>query len=171
MNLSVYFCDKFCVSKFFFITFVTLITFFPFSAIGQEAEGNQVNKRFDRESFLVKRSAYITAELGLTPEEAAAFIPLCEELQQKKFEVGQTCRKLTKDVRDMSKPTDSDYTKVIDECLDVNLKEAKLEQEYYEKFKEVLPPAKLYKYKQVEYKFAREFMKHSGERKVENRNK
>lgn len=171
MNLSVYFCDKFCVSKFFFITFVTLITFFPFSAIGQEAEGNQVNKRFDRESFLVKRSAYITAELGLTPEEAAAFIPLCEELQQKKFEVGQTCRKLTKDVRDMSKPTDSDYTKVIDECLDVNLKEAKLEQEYYEKFKEVLPPAKLYKYKQAEYKFAREFMKHSGERKVENRNK
>ncbi|MCC8198185.1 MAG: hypothetical protein LIP06_06305 [Tannerellaceae bacterium] len=148
-----------------------MITFFPFSAIGQEAEGNQVNKRFDRESFLVKRSAYITAELGLTPEEAAAFIPLCEELQQKKFEVGQTCRKLTKDVRDMSKPTDSDYTKVIDECLDVNLKEAKLEQEYYEKFKEVLPPAKLYKYKQAEYKFAREFMKHSGERKVENRNK
>ncbi|MCC8096777.1 MAG: hypothetical protein LIP05_16500, partial [Tannerellaceae bacterium] len=162
MNLSVYFCDKFCVSNFFFITFVTLITFFPFSAIGQEAEGNQVNKRFDRESFLVKRSAYITAELGLTPEEAAAFIPLCEELQQKKFEVGQTCRKLTKDVRDMSKPTDSDYTKVIDECLDVNLKEAKLEQEYYEKFKEVLPPAKLYKYKQAEYKFAREFMKHLG---------
>ncbi|MCD7914918.1 MAG: hypothetical protein LUG96_06425 [Tannerellaceae bacterium] len=148
-----------------------MITFFPFSAIGQEAEGNQVNKRFDREFFLVKRSAYITAELGLTPEEAAAFILLCEELQQKKFEVGQTCRKLTKDVRDMSKPTDSDYTKVIDECLDVNLKEAKLEQEYYEKFKEVLPPAKLYKYKQAEYKFAREFMKHSGERKVENRNK
>ncbi|MCD7976462.1 MAG: hypothetical protein LUG51_04650 [Tannerellaceae bacterium] len=171
MKLSVYFCNKFCVSKIFFITFVTLMILSPCLAFSQEKEGDQGNRRFDRESFLVKRSAFITAELGLTPEEAAAFIPLCEELQQKKFEVGQACRKLTKDVRDMSKPTDSDYTNVIDECLEVNLKEAKLEKEYYEKFKEVLPPAKLYKYKQAEYKFAREFMKQSGERKFENRNK
>lgn len=114
---------------------------------------------FDKEAFLAKKNAFITAEMGLTPEEAAAFIPLCNEMQDKMFEVGRECRKETRKLWHNSNATDDDYLKVIDQCVDVKIKEAQLEKEYYEKFKQILPPKKLYKYKHAEGKFAREFMR------------
>lgn len=47
---------------------------------------------------------------------------------RKKFEVGRECRKLSKEIRHKENPTDADYNKVIDECLDVEIKEAQLEK-------------------------------------------
>lgn len=152
------------MNKIFIITFALLLVLSPLGMNAQE-EGKP-DKLFDKESFLVKRSVFITAELSLTPEEAVAFMPLCEELQQKKYEAGMKCRKLSREMkskkmRSKSEPTDAEYTQVIDECLSVSMKEAMLEKEYYEKFKKILPPAKLYKYRNAEHKFAREFMKSS----------
>jgi hypothetical protein len=108
--------------------------------------------------------------MGLTPEEAAAFIPLCNELQEKMFEAGRECRKLSKDLRHNQNATDADYLKVIDECVSVDMKQAQLEKEYYEKFKKILSPKKLYKYKRAEGKFAREFMR-DGDKKEEIKKK
>ena len=128
------------------------------------AQGGKTEKHFNREAFLAKRNAYITAEVGLTPEEAEQFIPLCNELRQKLFEVGRECRKFSKKVRRSEKVSDADYTKAIDDCLDVRIKEAQIEKEYYEKFKKILSPEKLYKYRDAEFKFARNFMRNAGNR-------
>lgn len=153
--------------KIFFITFVTFSVVFSFTAYGQE--GKQRN--FDREAFQAKRNAYITAEVGLTPEEAAKFIPLCDELQQKLFEAGRECRKLSRELKLKDIPTDADYTKATDECVEVHMKEAQIEKEYYEKFKKILSPEKLYKYRRAEYKFARDFMRAPADKKEENKKK
>lgn len=51
------------------------------------------------------------------------------------------------------------------------MKEAALEKEYYEKFKKILSPEKLYKYRRAEYKFARSFMKGPDDKKDENKKK
>lgn len=168
MSLSKYFCKKTCMDKIFFITFVACSVVFSFSA---HAQGGKQHRNFDREAFLAKRSAYITAEVGLTPEEAASFIPLCNELQEKMFEAGRNCRKLSKDLKQNNNASDADYLKVIDECVSVNMKQAQLEKEYYEKFKKILSPKKLYKYRRAEGKFAREFMKGGDDKKGENRKK
>ena len=144
------------MNKIFFITFVALSVVFSFSA---RAQGGKQHRNFDRETFQAKRSAYITAEVGLTPDEAASFIPLCNELQEKMFELGRECRKLSKELKQNPEASDAEYTKTIDVCVDVNLKQAQLEKEYYNKFKEILSPKKLYKYRRAELKFAREFMK------------
>lgn len=163
MKLSKYFCRKACMNKIFFITFVAFSVVFSFCANAQE--GKQ-HKDFDREAFQAKRNAFITAEVGLTPEEAASFIPLCNELQEKMFELGRECRKLSKELRKNPETTEDVYLKAIDECVNVNLKQAQLEKEYYDKFKEILSPKKLYKYRRAELKFAREFMRtSSGDRK------
>lgn len=142
--------------KIFFITFVTFSVLLCFDA---SAQSGKEHKHFDREAFEAKRNAYITAEVGLTPEEAAQFIPLSNELRQKLFEVGRDCRRLSREVRYKENATDAEYSKVVDDCLEVNFKEAQLEKEYYEKFKKILSPEKLYKYRNAEYKFARSFMK------------
>lgn len=156
------------MNKIFFITFVTISVLFSSKVL---AQGDRQHRHFDREAFQAKRNAFITAEVGLTPEEAAAFIPLCDELQRKMFEVGHTCRKLSKEIRHKESPTESDYSKVNDECIDVKLKEATLEKEYYEKFKKILSAEKLYKYRRAEYKFARSFMKGSDNKEAENKKK
>ena len=141
---------------------------FSFSAYAQEGKQHRF---FDREAFVAKRNAYITAEVGLTPEEAAVFIPLFSELQQKMFEIGHECRKLSKELRLNKNATDADYLKAVDACVDVNIKQAQLEKEYYEKFKQILSPKKLYKYRHAESKFAREFMRGENNKRQEKKEK
>jgi hypothetical protein len=123
---------------------------------------DRADGHFNREAFLIERRAFIITELALTPQEADLFVPLLDELQQKKYDAGYKCRKLSREIKQKKNPNDADYLNTIDECLEVGIKEAKLEKEYYEKFKKILPPEKLYKYKEVEYRFAREFVKNSG---------
>lgn len=148
------------MNKIFFITFVVTTILFSSGAYAQDKKQENRNERhFDREAFQAKRNAFITAEVGLTPDEAALFIPLCDEFQQKRFEIGHDCRKLSREMRKKQNPTDAEYLKAIDECLDVNTREAELEKEYYEQFKKILSPEKLYKYRNAEYKFARQFMR------------
>ena len=148
------------MNKIFFITFVACSVVFSFSA---HAQSGKQHRNFDREAFFAKKNAFITAEMGLTPEEAASFIPLCNELRE--------CRNLSKDLKHNENATDADYLKVIDECVSVNIRQAQLEKEYYEKFKKILSPKKLYRYKRAEGKFAREFMRGGDDRKEENRKK
>lgn len=141
------------------IFFITFVAFSILSTSMMQAQEGKQQRHFDREAFQAKRNAYITAEVGLTPEEAAVFIPLCNELQQKMFEVGRECRKLSRAMKSKDNPTDADYTQVLDACVDVELKEAEVEKDYYEKFKKILSPQKIYKYRRAELKFAREFMR------------
>lgn len=153
------------MSKIFSITFVTVSILISLGATAQE---NKKERDFDRKAFETKRNAFITAEVGLTPEEAAEFIPLCEELRRKRFEIGRECRNLSREIRKKEKPTADEYIKAVDKCLDVSIKEAELDKEYYEKFKQILSPEKLYKYRDAEFKFARHFMKgesDSGQRR------
>lgn len=154
------------MDKIFFITFVAVSVLFSSNVL---AQGDKQQRHFDKEAYQAKKNAFITAEVGLTPEEAAAFIPLCNELQEKMFDVGRECRKLTKDLKHKQSPTETDYSKVNDECIGVKLREAALEKEYYEKFKKILSAEKLYKYRRAEYKFARSFMKGSDNKKEENK--
>lgn len=159
------------MGKIFFITFVAVSVLFSSKVLAQGDK--QQHRHFDKEAFMAKRNAFITAEVGLTPEEAQVFIPLCNELQQKMFEVGRECRKLSRELKSKDSPTEADYSKTNDECTGVKLKEAALEKEYYEKFKKILSAEKLYKYRRAEYKFARNFMKAPGpdNKKVENKKK
>jgi hypothetical protein len=126
-------------------------------AVAQEEK--EPTQKFDKQSFQARRNAYITAEAGLTPDEAANFIPLDNELKQKQFDAGRECRKLNRESRAKEKLSDEAYLKLIDCSLETRLKEAQLEKDYYEQFKRILPPSKLYKYLQADFKFMREFMR------------
>jgi hypothetical protein len=85
------------MNKIFIITFALVLVLSPLGLNAQDK--GKSDKTFDKEFFVIKRSAFITAELSLTPEEAAVFMPLCEELQQKKYEAGLKCRKLSREIK------------------------------------------------------------------------
>lgn len=149
------------MNRILFYIFVALTLLQGFNAIAQE--NTKEGKKFDMEAFESKKGAFLTAEMGLTPEEAAAFIPLCNELQRKKFELGQECRDKTRAVRKLQKAGSSvpeiNYSTAISACLEVRVKEAETEKEYYEKFLKILTPEKLYKYRDAEMRFGKMFMK------------
>ena len=149
-----------------FATFSILIHFQAAAQGGQEQIRKQ--EHFDKGAFEAKRNAYLTAELELTPEEAAQFIPLYVEMQQKLFEVGRESRKINRKIhhKESSKQgqtTDAEYTQAIYSSLDAYIKEAELKKAYYERFKEVLSPKKLYLLDDAESKFMRSFWRR-GER-------
>lgn len=145
------------------IIFATFSILIHFQATAQGGQG-QIRKQehFDKGAFEAKRNAYLTAELELTPEEAAQFIPLYVELQQKLFEVDRESRKINrefhlKESRKQGAISDAEYMKAIQSRLDAYLKQAELKKAYYERFKQILSPKKLYRVDDAESKFMRSF--------------
>ncbi|MDR2918927.1 MAG: hypothetical protein LBV72_06135 [Tannerella sp.] len=138
--------------------FITLIAFLLCSSLNLMAQ-EQEKKKFDKEAYQAKRNAYITAEIGLTADEAGDFIPLDNEFRQKMFDIGRECRRLGRESRSKEKLSDDDYLKLVDCQIDTKSKEAQIEKEYFEKFKKILSPEKLFKYQQADAKFMREFMR------------
>ena len=124
---------------------------------------------FDRNAFIAKRNAFITSEVGLTSEEATAFIPLINELQQKMFDIGHEYRQMSRSLKQKADASDAEYTRTVEAGLNAELKQAQLQKEYYEKFKKILSPKKIYLYKRAELKFAREFMKDGDRRQGDNK--
>ena len=145
------------------IIFATFSILIHFQAAAQGGQG-QIRKQdhFDKGAFEAKRNAYLTAELELTPEEAAQFIPLYVELQQKLFEVDRESRKINRELhlkenRKKGAISDAEYMKAIQSRLDMYLKQAELKKTYYERFKQILSPKKLYRVDDAESKFMRSF--------------
>ncbi|MDR0348626.1 MAG: hypothetical protein LBH90_03925 [Tannerella sp.] len=143
------------MNKCFFIALIASFT----CIVGLFAQEDSREKRkFEKEAYQTKRNAYITAEIGLTADEAVDFIPLDNEFKQKMFEAGKECRKLGRDSRAKKVLSDDAYLKLIDCHLDTRLKEAQIEKDYFEKFKKILSAEKLYKYMEADSRFMREFM-------------
>ena len=145
------------------IIFATFSILIHFQATAQGGQG-QIRKQehFDKGAFEAKRNAYLTAELELTPEEAAQFIPLYVELQQKLFEVDRESRKINRErqLKENGKKgaiSDAEYMKAIQSRLDMYLKQAELKKTYYERFKQILSPKKLYRVDDAESNFMRSF--------------
>lgn len=140
------------------IIFTTFVTFSILLATSVYAQQDKPQKPFDKKEFVAKRNAYIIATVGLTPEEAAEFIPLYNELEDKKFELGKECRKLFDKLRKKEKPTEAEYEAAINCRLDTEIKEAQLKKEYYQKFKKILSAEKLFKFQWAEKAFTMKFM-------------
>ncbi|NDW19371.1 hypothetical protein D0T53_10670 [Dysgonomonas sp. 216] len=128
-----------------------------------ERRGNQDrHKRFNFEEYQKERVDFIIKEVGLTSEEKKEFIPLTNELLRKKFELNRDVRREERALIERGNITKEEYESLINKLLDVRMKEAQLEKEYFLKFKKVLPIDKLYKYQKAESRFTRSTVRGSG---------
>lgn len=138
------------------------VLFLSISLVSVNAQDKADTGKRDRiERYKEKKAEFLKKELQLTDAEAAAFIPLVNELMDKKYEAYRNARVNVKNMRDKKEKTDADYKSAIDGMLNSQIKEAELQKEYYKKFMEVLPMEKVYKYHQADMKF----MKTSLEKK------
>lgn len=153
--------NKRIISCLLFIWVITGIT----TAQSKESTKEERDKRRKEnfEQFRAKRVAFITEKVKLTTEEAEIFWPICNELQEKKFELNKPLREERREIfRSKKALTEADYQKMIDTNADIKVKEAQLEKEYLAKFKKVLSAEKIFKYQRAEEEFMKQIFSHRG---------
>lgn len=136
--------------------FYLLICLFAICSSSVNAQGK---KKFDYEDFKQKKYNYLVKEIGLTDKETKDFLPLTDELMQKKYELNKELRIEIRALRKKKNISDSEYNAINEKVLDTRIKEATLEKEYYQKFKKVLSPEKIFKYQRAEKDFMRKVVK------------
>ncbi|MFR9166687.1 MAG: hypothetical protein ACLVKO_10900 [Dysgonomonas sp.] len=112
--------------------FYLLICLFAICSSSVNAQGK---KKFDYEDFKQKKYNYLVKEIGLTDKETKDFLPLTDELMQKKYELNKELRIEIRALRKKKNISDSEYNAINEKVLDTRIKEATLEKEYYQKFK------------------------------------
>lgn len=120
---------------------------------------------FDINDFKKKKAEFIIKKTGLTDAEAKAFIPITNELMDKRFEINREVRKNVRELRKKNNKTEADYERLINESTEAKLKEAQLNKEYLVKFKKVLSAEKIYKYLQAEEDFMKQTLSNRHGRK------
>ena len=107
----------------------------------------QRKEQFDR--FCKFRRDFMMKQIGLSEQEAKQFFPLYEEME------GTI-------VRSETAVSDVEYEKAAEVLLEKDEKLAKIDREYYDKFKTFLSNEKLFKFKNAQMKFPRAMMKWHG---------
>ena len=121
----------------------------------------QRKEQFDR--FCKFRRDFMMKQIGLSEQEAKQFFPLYEELEWKKLTVDREARTFArKIVRSETAVSDVEYEKAAEVLLEKDEKLAKIDREYYDKFKTFLSNEKLFKFKNAQMKFPRAMMKWHG---------
>lgn len=127
--------------------FILPVNFFILSA------QNVQDRKMNMADYEKRKKEYVTKEAGLTRDEANKYFPLSNELTQKKFELHKSHRDKVQRIKDNSNISDEEYRKMLEDDVEVRLKEAALDKEYAAKFEKVLSPEKLYKAQQAERDF------------------
>ncbi len=110
-----------------------------------------------RKEFEAQKVAFFTQQLDLTPEEAAAFWPLYNEMRKKIGDIEVSIRKNVIETKDDAKGLrEEDYRKKVNELLVAEQNMINVKKDYYARIMKILPASKVYKLDWTERKFHRQ---------------
>ena len=118
----------------------------------------QPKRHLSHEEYCRKLQTFITEQAKLTPEEANAFFPIFFEFQQSKWKIKNEARKKLRH-NPQECPTEKEYRNLVNEIADAQIKIAKLEKNYIEKYLEIIPARKVLDVQYAEDRFQREMIK------------
>lgn len=116
-----------------------------------------------RKEFEAQKIAFFTQEMELTPEEAAMFWPLYNEMQQKLRVENDKIRNLTcKKDKDTPVATEEQAKKNLKTVLDAEQALCDIKKEYTDKLLKVLSAKKVWMMIEAEQKFRHQLWKKMG---------
>lgn len=131
-----------------------LVILIPGNEIFAQKHSHNKSHKEKREKWRTEKIAFITDKVDLTPEEAQAFWPVYNELEQKRWDAQSTRRHLERKVREAEESlSEKEIIKLTREFAGSLEKESDLYVRYNEKFLEVLPPHKVLKLYKAENEF------------------
>lgn len=120
------------------------------------------------EAIRTKRIAFFTQAVGFTPAEAQQFWPVYNAFDKQRVDLMKRRRALDETLEHNSNATEADFKKLTTEYVSIPMEEARLMQNYNEKYLKILPAAKVCKLYMAERKFREylmdEFKKNHGPR-------
>lgn len=120
-----------------------------------------------KEKLMAEKIAFLTLEVGLTPEEAQVFWPVYNQVEKEKdeamFNVIRTYKEMSKALEE--KKNEKEVSALLDKYLEAQKKLNEIENGVAEKYKAVLPVDKVVKLYVAEEKFRRQQIRklHNGE--------
>lgn len=117
----------------------------------------------DREEWMEQmrqyKRSYFTKELELSRDQQNRFFPLYAEMEEQTQKLGDEARTMERRLSEAKDVTEMEYQNATDAIYDAQVRQAQIEREYLDKFREVLTPKQLFQLKWIERKFAREIIK------------
>jgi hypothetical protein len=105
------------------------------------------------------RVSFITQKVNFTPQEAQAFWPLYNEMNDKLNAARKTFRQQYNKDTNYNFATDKEAEAYVNAGLILKQKEYEIPKEYYDKYKKILPIKKVAALKRAEEEFKRELIK------------
>lgn len=111
-----------------------------------------------KEKLMAEKIAFLTLEVGLTPEEAQVFWPVYNQVEKEKdeamFNVIRTYKEMNKAIEE--KKSEKEISALLDKYLEAQKKVNEIENGIAAKYKAVLPVEKVAKLYVAEEKFRRQ---------------
>lgn len=148
----------------------TLILSFVLALIlGTTAVSASDNHQKDwKQKMMSEKIAFLTMEMGITPEEAQAFWPVYNQVDKERDEVMHKVFKSFKALEDAvsAGKSEKELDKLLENYLDALEEQGEVEKDAYEDYAKVLPVEKLAKLYVGEEKFRRQHIRklHAGGR-------
>lgn len=146
---------------------LTLLTFFTV-VMALKAQPDMPTPERLRE-IKAQKSAFITARLELTPEEAQSFWPIYNEYDDKQDVLRKEMRELFKGPGKDDELTEAEASALLDKGLQHRQKEIDLERSYLERFKKSIGAVKALKLRKAEHDFNREVLRKFKDRMDDRR--
>lgn len=137
---------------------IVCVAIAAFLAPSISAQGKVEREQWMNEIQQYKRN-YFTKELGLSKEQQNKFFPLYEEMEEQTHRIDEESRMMEKRVAEASDATDLEYEKATEAMYDAKVRQAGVEREYMDKFKQILNKKQLFELKGVERQFSREMIR------------
>lgn len=114
-----------------------------------------------KQKMMSEKIAFLTMEMGITPEEAQEFWPVYNEIDKMRDEAMRKVFHSFKALEDgiAAGKSDKEISKLLDAYLDALEAQGKVEEEAREKYEDVLPVDKLAKLYVSEEKFRRQHIR------------
>ena len=121
-----------------------------------------------KEKIMSEKIAFLTMEMGITPEEAQVFWPVYNQVDKERDEAIRNVFRSYKAVEDAvaAGKGEKELNKLLDEYLEALKTQGEVEQKAYKDYAKVLPVEKLAKLYVAEEKFRRQHIRrlHGGNR-------
>ena len=146
---------------------IPVFVLLAFSALVQAQTKSPVKQQHQAgfEKFVQEKVAFIVAEMKLPAADSVRFVPVYKELQQEKGKLfvkysaaGRELRRWHKEHKGEAAP-DSLYLRAVRSEAQLNMEDARLEQQYLSRFEKILTPRQLSDYMRAEKKFKGTFMR------------
>lgn len=125
------------------------------SLYSQKCEENCKKK----DQIKAQKVAFITDKLQLTVEEAQQFWPIYNEMNKKSDEIEAQIRTIVKNYKKNKETlSNTELETMSDKMVELQVTSAKLDAEYYQKYKKVLSIRKIMELNQAEREFKHELL-------------